>query len=153
MSALADSVPHIRAMDETDLERVMAIESSIYTHPWTRGNFHDSIKAGYSCHVMDVGEELIAYGVLAVAVGEAHVLNISVARDWQRRGYGRALLLHFIDLARQANALQMLLEVRRSNEGGRSLYASMGFRQLAVRPGYYPAVHGREDAMLMGIDL
>ena len=153
MSALADSVPHIRAMAETDLERVMAIESSIYTHPWTRGNFLDSIKAGYTCHVMEVGEELIAYGVLAVAAGEAHVLNISVAPHWQRRGYGRSLLLHFIDLSRQASASQMLLEVRWSNEGGRNLYSSMGFRQLAVRPGYYPAIHGREDAILMGLDL
>ncbi len=153
MSALADSVPHIRDMTETDLDRVMAIETSIYTHPWTRGNFLDSIKAGYSCLVMELGGEIIAYGVLATAAGEAHVLNISVARPWQRKGYGRSLLLHFIDRSRQSGALQMLLEVRQSNEGGRGLYSSMGFRQMAVRPAYYPATHGREDAILMGLDL
>lgn len=153
MSALANSVPHIRDMTEADLGRVMAIESSIYTHPWTRGNFLDSIKAGYCCEVMEVGGEVVAYGVLVIAAGEAHVLNISVARPWQRRGYGRTLLLRFIDQSRHAGALQMLLEVRQSNEGGRGLYASMGFRRMAVRPGYYPAVHGREDAILMGLDL
>ncbi len=140
-------------MAETDLDRVMAIESSIYTHPWTRGNFLDSLKAGYCCQVMEVDGDVVAYGVLAIAAGEAHVLNISVARPCQRKGYGRALLLHFIDLSRQANALQMLLEVRESNESGRSLYASMGFRRVAVRRGYYPAVHGREDAILMGLYL
>ncbi len=153
MSALAASLPHIRDMTESDLSRVMAIESSIYTHPWTRGNFLDSLKAGYVCQIMEVGNELVAYGVLAIAAGEAHVLNISVAGLWQRRGYGRSLLSCFIDLSRRANVVQMLLEVRRSNQGGRNLYASMGFRQVAVRPGYYPTVNGREDAILMGLVL
>jgi ribosomal-protein-alanine N-acetyltransferase len=153
VSALADSVPKIRHMTDADLDRVMAIETSIYTHPWTRGNFLDSIKAGYSCYVLEVRGELIAYGVLVIAAGEAHVLNISVARPWQRKGYGRSLLLCFMDLSRQADALRMFLEVRQSNAGGRGLYSSMGFRYVAVRPGYYPAMHGREDAILMGLDL
>ena len=153
MSALADSVPHIRVMTEADLQRVMLIEASIYTHPWTRGNFLDSIKAGYTCHIMEVSGELIGYGVLMLAAGEAHVLNISVATPSQRKGYGRSLVLNFIDLSRLAGASQMLLEVRLSNEVGRSLYASMGFRPMAVRPGYYPAMNGREDAILMGLAL
>ena len=153
MSAVADAVPHIRALTEADLDPVMAIESSIYTHPWTRGNFVDSIKAGYTCHVMDVAAELIGYGVMMVAVREAHLLNLSIASQWQRKGYGRSLLLHFIALARRSDALQMLLEVRLSNTVGRSLYSSMGFHSMAVRPGYYPATYGREDAILMGINL
>ena len=153
MSALADRVPHIRAMTAHDLDRVMAIEQTVYSHPWTRGNFVDSLKAGYNCHVMEVAGELIGYGVLMVAVKEAHLLNLSVAQQWQRKGYGRSLLLHFIDVARQLDALQMFLEVRLSNEAGRKLYAGMGFYSVAVRPGYYPALHGREDAILMGLNL
>lgn len=153
MSALADRVPRVRAMSEVDVDPVMAIEASIYTHPWTRGNFLDSIKAGYTCHVMQVAGELIGYGVLMVAAREAHLLNLSIARQWQRKGYGRSLLLHFIDVARRAGALQMLLEVRLSNFVGRSLYSSMGFYSVAVRPAYYPAVNGREDAILMGLNL
>jgi len=153
VSALADSVPHIRDMTGPDIDRVMEIETSVYTHPWTRGNFLDSIKAGYTCHVMEVAGEVIGYGVLMVAVREAHLLNLSVARQWQKKGYGRSLLLHFVDLSRRADALQMFLEVRLSNEAGRSLYSSMGFYSVAVRPGYYPATHGREDAILMGLNL
>lgn len=153
MSALADSVPHLRAMTEDDIEAVMAIESSIYTHPWTRGNFLDSIKAGYTCQVMLVADEVIGYGVLMAAAREAHLLNLSIARQWQRKGYGRSLLLHFIDVSRRADALQMLLEVRLSNFIGRSLYSSMGFYSVAVRPSYYPAINGREDAILMGLNL
>ena len=153
MSALANSVPHIRAMCEADIGQVMAIETSIYTHPWTRGNFRDSVKAGYTCHVMEVASELIGYGVLMLAAREAHLLNLSIAREWQRKGYGRSMLLHFIDISRRSDALQMFLEVRFSNDVGRSLYSSMGFFSVAVRPGYYPATHGREDAILMGLNL
>jgi len=153
MSALADALPHIRAFRVADLDRVTEIETAIYSHPWTRGNFVDSIKAGYTCHVMQVAGEVIGYGVMMVAVREAHLLNLSIASEWQRQGYGRSLLLHFIGLARRSDALQMLLEVRISNEAGRKLYASMGFHPVAVRPGYYPATHGREDAILMGMNL
>lgn len=153
MSALADSVPHVRPMEKADLERVMAIETSIYTHPWTRGNFTDSLKAGYTCHVMEVSDEVVGYGVIMVAAEEAHLLNLSIAPEWQRRGYGRCFLLHFIDMARQADARQLLLEVRLSNFVGRSLYFSMGFYSVAIRPGYYPAKSGREDAIVMGLNL
>ncbi len=153
MSAVADSVPHIRVMVEADLDRVMAIETSIYTHPWTRRNFVDSIRAGYTCHVMEVAGELIGYGVMMIAVREAHLLNLSISRQWQRKGYGRSMLLHFIETARRADALQMLLEVRLSNLVGRSLYSSMGFYSMAIRRAYYPANSGREDAVLMGFDL
>jgi ribosomal-protein-alanine N-acetyltransferase len=153
VSALADSVPHIRAMFEADLPSVMQIEGAIYSHPWTRGNFADSIKAGYTCQVMEAGGEIIGYGVLMLAAQEAHILNVSVAKSSQRNGYGRTLVLHFIDAARLYGASQILLEVRLSNVAGRGLYASMGFQSVTVRPGYYPAMHGREDAILMGLAL
>lgn len=153
MSALANALPHVRAFGESDLDRITEIETAIYSHPWTRGNFVDSIKAGYTCHAMEVAGELIGYGVMMVAVREAHLLNLSVASEWQGKGYGASLLRHFIALARRSDALQMLLEVRISNAAGRSLYTSMGFHRMAVRPGYYPATDGREDAILMGMNL
>ncbi|NIO42485.1 MAG: ribosomal protein S18-alanine N-acetyltransferase [Burkholderiales bacterium] len=131
----------------------MVIETAVYTYPWTRGNFIDSMRAGYTCLVMEVAGELMGYGVMMVAVREAHLLNLTIAGQWQRRGYGRSLLLHFIDTARKSHALQMFLEVRLSNLVGRGLYSSMGFCSVAVRPGYYPATHGREDAILMGLSL
>ena len=153
MSALAESVPHVRTMNEADLDQVMGIESAIYTHPWTRRNFLDSIRAGYNCRVMEVEGEIIGYGVQMVAVKEAHLLNLSIAQNWQRRGYGRSLLMYFIDEAHQSDVLQIFLEVRPSNEVGRHLYASMGFYEIAVRTGYYPASHGREDAILLALTL
>jgi ribosomal-protein-alanine N-acetyltransferase len=96
---------------------------------------------------------LIGYGVLMIGVGEAHLLNLSVARPWQRRGLGRALLDHFVELAGRFGATRLLLEVRPSNVAARALYAQAGFLELSVRRGYYPAEGGREDAILMGMDV
>jgi ribosomal-protein-alanine N-acetyltransferase len=140
-------------MNESDLDRVMEIELAIYTHPWTRGNFLDSIQAGYDCRLMEIAGKSVGYGVQMVAVKEAHLLNLSIAGQWQGHGYGRSLLMHFVDTARQSDVLQMFLEVRPSNEAGRRLYSSMGFVEVAVRPGYYPTPNGREDAILMGMTL
>jgi ribosomal-protein-alanine N-acetyltransferase len=153
MSAQLDQLPRFRPMREADLDRVIDIEPTLYTHPWTRGNFRDSIEAGYSCRVIECAGELAGYGVLMIGVREAHLLNLSVAAPWQRRGLGRALLVHFIDIARRAEADQLFLEVRPSNLAARRLYAEMGFREISVRRGYYPAMAGREDAILMGYPL
>lgn len=149
----ASASEHYRPMREADLDRVAAIEKDLYTHPWTRGNFADSLVAGHSCWVVDSDVALIAYGVLMVGVGEAHLLNISVSRDAQGRGLGGRLLEFFEGRSREFGAHAMLLEVRRSNDPARRLYAKAGFHELAVRRNYYPATNGREDAILMGKDL
>lgn len=153
MSARLDNLPEFRPMRAVDLDRIMEVEPALYSHPWTRGNFDDSLKAGYSCWVVECGAELAGYGVLMIGVREAHLLNLSVATDWQRRGFGRMLLEHFVHVARGSDAAQMFLEVRPSNVAGRRLYAESGFREITIRRGYYPSRRGREDAILMGIVL
>lgn len=153
MSARLDSVGTFRPMRPTDLDRVMAIEPTLYSHPWTRGNFEDSIKAGYVCRVIECEGVIKGYGVLMIGPGEAHLLNLSVETGWQRRGLGRALLEHFVRAARDGAARQMLLEVRPSNVLARRLYADFGFSDLSVRRDYYPTERGREDAILMSLPL
>jgi ribosomal-protein-alanine N-acetyltransferase len=153
MSAQLDDLPQFRPMRTGDLDRVMAVEPALYSHPWTRGNFDDSLTAGYSCWVVECGGTLAGYGVLMVGVREAHLLNLSVATAWQRRGLGRMLLEHFVHVARSSDAAQMFLEVRPTNSAARRLYVQFGFREITVRRGYYPSGRGREDAILMGIAL
>jgi ribosomal-protein-alanine N-acetyltransferase len=153
MSAVLDIAPALRPMRPSDVDEVLAIERDIYSHPWTLGNFRDSLQAGYSCWVLEYGPELVGYGVVMIGVQEAHLLNLSVRRGWQRRGLGRRLLEHFLEVAREAGARRMFLEVRPSNAAARALYAARGFREITVRRGYYPATVGREDAILMGLDL
>ena len=142
-----------RPMQESDLDAIMAIEPTIYSHPWSRGNFADSLRSGYSCWVVELDGELIGYGALMVVLDEGHLLNISIAKAWQGRGFGRGLLEHFIDVARRHRGQMMFLEVRTSNTSAIGLYESMGFNEFSVRKGYYPGHNGREDAILMGLAL
>ena len=153
MSAVLKDSPELVPMREADLAEVMAIESAIYSHPWTRGNFVDSLTAGYECRCLRHGGELIGYFVLMVAVQEAHLLNLSIAAKHQRRGHGSALLRDAADLARRLGARNVFLEVRPSNGGAQKLYTRFGFQKVGTRRGYYPATAGREDAIVLTMPL
>ncbi|MBI2312208.1 MAG: ribosomal protein S18-alanine N-acetyltransferase [Betaproteobacteria bacterium] len=153
MSAQLDTAPVVRPMRATDLDAVVAVEEVVYPFPWTRGNFGDSIKAGYHCRVCEVAGELVAYGVMMIGADEAHLLNLSVAAEWQRQGLGRFLLHHFVRIARDCRAGMMYLEVRPTNTAARTLYESEGFHEIALRRNYYPAENGREHAVVMGLTL
>ena len=153
MSAVLRSAARFEPMAETDLKAVLDIEQGIYAFPWTPGNFRDSIRAGYSCWVCRDGRELIGYAVLMLAAGEAHLLNLSIAAHRQRQGHGRRLLNHLIENARKHGAQLLFLEVRPSNEAAKQLYAGYDFRQAGVRRDYYPAHGGREDALVLALNL
>ena len=153
MSALLDSLPRYRQMTAGDLDTVLAIENEIYPHPWTRGNFSDSLKAGYHCWIMEVDRETVGYSVVMIAAGEAHLLNLSIAAAWQRRGLGHEMLNFLLKLARDFFTRKMYLEVRPSNVAGHRLYAGAGFSEISTRRGYYPAHDGREDAVVMELEL
>ena len=153
MSAVFKDAPRLAPMRDGDLAEVLAIENAIYTHPWTRGNFGDSMRAGYECRTWRHGQELLGYFVLLVAAGEGHLLNLSVAAARQRAGHGSELLKQALRLARSRGAQHLFLEVRPSNLGAKALYNRFGFRQAAVRPGYYPAHGGREDALVLTLAL
>ena len=153
MSAQLDLIPRYRRMTAADLDAVVAIEEEIYPHPWTRGNFGDSLAADYDCWVVECGGERAGYCVVMIAAGEAHLLNLSVAGPWQRRGIGREILGFVLQLARRRGAGRILLDVRPSNQAARALYASAGFTEIATRRGYYPAGAVREDAIVLQLDL
>jgi ribosomal-protein-alanine N-acetyltransferase len=149
MSAQLDLLPRYRRMTGADVDAVIAIEDTIYPHPWTRGNFSDSLAAGYHCWIVECAGEMVGYTVAMIAAEEAHLLNLSVAAPWQRRGIGRQLLNFAMNLARDYDAKRILLEVRPSNDAALALYAAAGFSEIALRRGYYPAGDGREDAVVL----
>jgi ribosomal-protein-alanine N-acetyltransferase len=136
-------------MNVHDVDEILRIEYKVYSHPWSRANFTDSIGSGYSCWVCRVGGELVGYYVVMMAVDDAHLLNISVSEKRQGLGFGARLLRHAMSVARQAGASTLLLEVRPSNVRAVELYRHFGFAQIGVRRGYYPADKGREDALVM----
>ncbi|WP_374240936.1 ribosomal protein S18-alanine N-acetyltransferase [Zoogloea sp.] len=144
---------HFRPMQEADLPWVAARDAELYPFPWSQGNFADSMAAGYACWVMLDGAEPVGYGVLMMVIDEAHILNISVVASRQRGGLGRRLLGHFADVARTNGARRLLLEVRPSNGPALALYERAGFQTIGRRKGYYPAVGGREDGLVMSLAL
>jgi ribosomal-protein-alanine N-acetyltransferase len=141
------------AMSLRDIDDILAIETRVYPFPWTRGNFVDSIAAGYCMWGCRIDGELVGYCVLMLAVDEAHLLNISVAEKRQRMGFGASLLDHAMLVARRAGASSLLLEVRPSNEKALALYRHFGFQQIGVRRAYYAAEQGREDALVLRLAL
>ena len=153
VAILKEPYPALRMMTADDLEQVAAIELSAYAYPWTHGIFRDCLRAGYDCIVLAHGIEVIGYGVLTLAAGEAHVLNVCVDAAEQGNGQGTRLMRRLIDLARWHRAQRIFLEVRPSNVRAVKLYHQLGFNEIGKRPNYYPAKRGREDALVMAMEL
>ncbi len=146
-------VPKLRRLSADDVDRIMEIELAAYPFPWTRGIFIDCIRVGYDCWGMQAGSSLIGYVVQTHAADECHLLNLCVAPDWQRRGLGSLLLDHSVRLARRHGCDSIFLEVRPSNPAGFGLYEKRGFEVVGERPDYYTADRGRENAIVMQLDL
>lgn len=151
--ANADTYARLRVMDESDLDAVMQIEARAYPFPWTRGIFRDCLRAGYPAWVLEADGKPIGYGVLSIAADEAHILNVCAAPEVQGQGHGRRLLRALVRQARMRGAQRLFLEVRPSNPHAKALYEGEGFNEIGRRPRYYPAHDGREDAIVMAMEL
>ncbi|MBM2830513.1 MAG: putative acetyltransferase [Gammaproteobacteria bacterium] len=154
MSAvLKESLPDFRPMMDVDLEEILSIEQSAYIYPWSDIIFQDCLRVGYCSWVLEHDATIIAYGVMSVAAGECHLLNLCVRPDVHNRGYGSMMLEYLLNLARDHNADTAFLEVRPSNECARKLYHRAGFNEVGMRRDYYPAEFGREDAIILARSL
>lgn len=142
----------LRKMRSSDLSGVMAIERASYQFPWEEDIFKDCFKANYNCWVCAEDDNVLGYCILSMAVGEAHVLNICVSPAEQGQGIGRKMLEHLIETAR-GQAETMFLEVRPSNTVAIALYQDMGFNEIGIRKGYYEAENGREDAIMLALQI
>ena len=143
---------HFRPMTEADLDRVVQIENAAFSHPWSRNLFADGLKS-YDCWLMFDGDKQVGHGIIQIILDEAHLLNIGVGLGHQRQGHGARMLQEVIGDARVAGAKRLLLEVRRSNRQAVAFYRRSGFTEIGVRRAYYPAVAGREDALVFEKEL
>jgi len=136
----------IRVMVHDDISTVSDIERRSYDFPWSHGVFRDCLLAGYHCSVVERVDRVVGYGILSVAAGEAHILNLCVDPMFRALGYGELLLDELLRISEREEVAEIFLEVRPSNEKAISLYSKKGFRNIANRPAYYQASGGREDA-------
>ncbi|MEP7058065.1 MAG: ribosomal protein S18-alanine N-acetyltransferase [Caldimonas sp.] len=149
-----DGARVLAPMTRADIDAVIAIETAVYPFPWTRGNFIDSLAAGYSTQLLLIGAALSGYFVALAGADEMHLLNITVVPAEQRRGHARFMLDALVAECRRARAGTLWLEVRESNAGARAAYERLGFRERGIRSGYYPAPHGqRESAVVMNLSI
>jgi ribosomal-protein-alanine N-acetyltransferase len=143
-------------MQRADIGEVCALEQSVYPHPWTEGNFQDSLASGYNAWILrdDVDRSLVGYFLLMPAVDEAHLLNVAVCARRQGEGIGRFLLDKVAAVARGLMMESLLLEVRPTNTRALKVYEEYGFIRIGRRKGYYPAHNNeREDAIVMRFSL
>ncbi|WP_295543591.1 ribosomal protein S18-alanine N-acetyltransferase [uncultured Thiohalocapsa sp.] len=147
----------LRAMRADDLPAVLDCENASYTAPWSEDIFRDCLRVRYCCLVAETRNMVVGHGIMSVAAGECHLLNLCIHPLFQRLGIGRRMLRRLLALARRQRADSAFLEVRASNAGAIALYRSEGFDEIGVRRGYYPSAGGdpsrREDALMMGRSL
>jgi len=143
-----------RPMLAADLAEVLAIEQDANPYPWSRKNFDDSLKANNRGWIfINKDNKIIGFSLIQKVMDEVHLLNICVKKTEQGKGIGRDILNHVIDFAISISAILIVLEVRQSNQVAQALYLNAGFNEMSIRKRYYPAKEGREDAILMGLDL
>lgn len=138
-----------RAMTSLDLAAVVVNENKAFSHPWSMGVFADCLAGDYDCWIVEQEGTVIGHGILSIAAGECHLLNVCITPEKQGRGFGRLLVEHLLDQAALQEAGKVFLEVRPSNLVARELYKSMGFDEIGRRKSYYPAEGGREDAVVL----
>ena len=154
MSAVLQPQARLEPLTEALLEAVLRVEQCTYSHPWTRGNFLDSIQTGYLLQALMGEDTLLGYFVAMEGVQEAHLLNITVAPEHQGQGWARVMLDALSLWARGRGAQWLWLEVRASNARAMHVYQAYGYRRVGERKNYYPADHlRREDAIVMSLKL
>jgi len=155
MSAVLDPCEaRLEPMTLEWLDAVCAVEQRAYTHPWTRGNFTDSLAVGYHCQALVAGRTLLGYFIAMKGVDEVHLLNITVAPEHQGQGWAPLMLAALRGWSLAQGAMWLWLEVRQSNVRALQVYERNGFRRVGVRKGYYPSFnHQREDAIVMSLRL
>lgn len=151
-------------MGLVDLDAVLAIESISHVHPWTRGNFTDSLAVGHWAYCIRPQVDnpiegsyldphiLWAYCILFPAVDELHLLNITVSPKLRSLGIGLRMMKAIEGVAAQQKMPRIILEVRPSNNSALRLYKSLGYEQIGIRKNYYPvdlSNSRREDALVM----
>jgi [ribosomal protein S18]-alanine N-acetyltransferase len=143
----------IREMVKADLATVATIETASYPFPWSKAIFSDCLRVGYRCQVLCIDGQVSGYGIVSMALDEAHLLNLCIAPTRRRQGLAELLLNQLVDELRMRGMDRLFLEVRPSNRAALALYRRSGFKVIGRRPGYYPAEQGREDATIMVLHL
>jgi ribosomal-protein-alanine N-acetyltransferase len=140
----------LRSMTADDLERVAALERSIFPEPWSRGCFETDGKRADILRLVAEEQGVIVAYLVAWGMDQLHIANVATATQSRRQGIGSRLMARAERFARERGLLSLYLEVRESNTGARAFYRRLGFVQTHSRRGYYS---NGEDAVIMERDV
>ena len=143
----------VRKLTENDLPKVYEIEQAAHALAWTRGIFNEYLEEGFLAYVLEAEGEIVSFAFMDMVGKEANIINISVSPEHQRKGYGKMLLKHLLQMAKDNECESLFLEVRESNTAAKLLYENMGFRVIDTKQDYFPAAEGREDALVLAMSL
>jgi ribosomal-protein-alanine N-acetyltransferase len=154
VDSLAGVEVQFEPMRVEQLDAVVAVEQRAYAHPWNRTNFLDALQSGNQAQLLVAGDVLLGYFVAMPGVDEVHLLNITVAPEYQGQGWARVMLDALTMWARGQSSQWVWLEVRAGNLRAMRVYEAHGYKRVGQRKDYYPAGRGqREDAVVMGLRL
>ncbi|WP_370292100.1 ribosomal protein S18-alanine N-acetyltransferase [Thalassolituus sp.] len=143
----------VRVADTDDLAAVMKIERAAHAYPWSEKIMLRYLQKKDAVWILEEDNQHLAHAVVSLVLDEAELLMITVAPEFQRRGFGKQLLSMMMNKLQAAGATCLFLEVRASNTPAILLYEGLGFAETGRRRGYYPTPSGREDALLFSIEL
>jgi ribosomal-protein-alanine N-acetyltransferase len=146
-----------------DAQAVAEIEQAIFSRPWSRQGFLDSLASPDTLFLValeDGGSDggnrneppvIVGYIGMYQAIDEGEITNVAVFEPYRKRGIGRALLKALAAGAGARGVSRIVLEVRVSNHPAIALYEQMGFRRIGTRKGFYD--FPKEDADIMELHI
>lgn len=138
----------IKLMEESDLEQVVEIEKSIFSDPWSRQSFLDSLNQEMCVYlVVKNQEEVVAYCGLYVVQDEGQITNVAVKENYRKLHVATDMLSELIKQAIDRGARNFALEVRASNNAAIHIYEKLGFEKVGTRKKFYE--NPVEDAIIM----
>ena len=140
-------------MSIKDLNKIYDLELESYDFPWTKEILRDCILYKYDSFSVFFNENLVGYVIAKITYPETHILNLTVKKNFRKKGIGKSLIELIISEARLRSSENILLEVRVSNFEAQSLYEKLNFQIIGTRKNYYESENGREDAYVLKLDL
>jgi ribosomal-protein-alanine N-acetyltransferase len=153
MSARKSDLYNFLPMDINYLLRVYELELESYDFPWTKEILRDCILYKYDSFVVVLNDNLIGYIISKITYPETHILNLTVKKNFRKKGIGKALIELIISDARLRNSENIILEVRADNTDAQSLYKKLNFEVIGTRKDYYESKNDREDAYVLNLNL
>lgn len=128
----------ISLMGEADLSQVAEIEKRIFSIPWSKKAFQDSMESENTIYIVAKEQEkVLGYAGMYVSFEEGNITNVAVDINARRRSIGRSLIVDILNKGKEKGVTDVFLEVRETNYAAISLYEKIGFQEAGIRKNFY----------------